>query len=110
MAIQNFDLEAWKGLGGRILDQLKALLGDRWKQFEEKEQDLIKRIAGDAAYVVMSGLAGAEGVETERLQIDAQLASLQSAGVQLAHHLFWQAVRVAVQAGLGAAGVLIAVA
>jgi len=70
-------------IGLRILDELKAVLGDAWARVTPEDRKLLARIAEDAARIGVARAAGWPVAEGALDHLAAQLANVKSAGAAL---------------------------
>jgi len=93
-----------KGLGSKVLDQVKDDYGSAWDGVKDVVKDTLAAVAKDAGRLAVKKMQG-EDVSEEEKHIHAQLLNLKVAGEILAVRTFWESfekVMGVIGTGLGA--------
>jgi len=98
-----------KGLGVKVLDQVKEDFGDSWDGVKAEVKDILSEVANDAGRLAVKKMQG-EDVSEEEKHIHAQLLNLKVAGEILAVRTFWESFGKVMEAIGGALGTIAKVA
>jgi hypothetical protein len=77
-------------MAGKVLDEIKGLVGDVWKDWSDDEKQLVADCAKDSVTLLLRAAAG-EDVTKERAQVNAALANVKVAAVGSASRVLWDA-------------------